>query len=321
MIFEKQIINVYRSMAYTRCDDNGTAYYFSKKDFPGLLAEPHVFNSSLGHKLSGYVYSYEGADENRLIVFDHGFGGGHLSYMKEIEMLCRHGYRVFAYDHTGCMESGGKDPNGMAQSLRDLDDCIKYIKSRDELKCKSLSVIGHSWGGFSTLNISYIHPDITHVVVLSGFVSVKRLINSFFGGLLSFFRKPIMELERTSNPYYVDFDATESLSKSSAKALLIYSDNDKMCTKRAQYDTLCSALSGKSNVKLKLVGGKGHNPNYTADAVRYLGEYVSEKTRLAKKGLLNTEDEKKAFVNSFDWDRMTKQDESVWKTIFEHLDN
>ena len=40
-----------------------------------------------------------------------------------------------------------------------------------------------------------------------------------------------------------------------------------------------------------------------------------------KKGKLTTNEEKKAFVNSFDWDRMTKQDEDVWNVIFEHLDN
>ena len=36
MIFEKQVVNLYRGMSYTRCDDNGTAYYFSAEDFQGL---------------------------------------------------------------------------------------------------------------------------------------------------------------------------------------------------------------------------------------------------------------------------------------------
>ena len=46
MIFEKQIVNMYRGMAYTRCDDNGTAYYFSADDFAGLHKESYRFKSS-----------------------------------------------------------------------------------------------------------------------------------------------------------------------------------------------------------------------------------------------------------------------------------
>ena len=52
MIFEKQIVNMYRGMAYTRCDDNGTAYYFSADDFAGLHKESYRFKSSKGYNLS-----------------------------------------------------------------------------------------------------------------------------------------------------------------------------------------------------------------------------------------------------------------------------
>ncbi len=33
MIFEKQILNLYKGMAYTRCDDNGTAFYSPQRIF------------------------------------------------------------------------------------------------------------------------------------------------------------------------------------------------------------------------------------------------------------------------------------------------
>ena len=104
MIFEKQVVNMYKGMMHQRCDDTETVFYFSADDFPGLKKEPIAFNSSLGHTLQGYLYQYEGAREDRLIVFDHGFGSGHRAYMREIDMLAKHGYKVFAYDHTGCME-------------------------------------------------------------------------------------------------------------------------------------------------------------------------------------------------------------------------
>ncbi len=321
MIFEKQILAMYKGMAYTRCDDNGTAYYFSAKDFPSLKFEAFEFPSSLGHNLSGKIYYYGEMRCDRIIVFDHGFGGGHLSYMKEIEILCKNGYTVVAYDHTGCMESGGENPNGMAQSLCDLNDCITAVRADARFENSDISVMGHSWGGFSTLNIVALHPDISHIVVLSGFVSVKMLIDSYFGGIMKGYRSAIMRLEREANPRFVEFSAVESLKNSKAKALLIYSDNDMMCRKNPHYDALTAALSDKENVRFMLVSGKGHNPNYTRAAVEYLGEYTKRRAKLLKKGALTNAEDRERFVSSFDWNRMTEQDEQVWSEILAHLEN
>lgn len=69
-----------------------------------------------------------------------------------------------------------------------------------------------------------------------------------------------------------------------------------------------------------LVEGKKHNPNYTVDAVNYLGEYTGQLTKKLKKKELVTEEQKKAFVDSFDWQRMTAQDENVWAEMFAVLD-
>lgn len=319
MIFEKQIVKMYKGMMYSRCDDTETVSYFAHTDFQGLKAEEYSFKSSLGHNLNGYIYSYDGANTEVLIVFDHGMGGGHLAYMKEIELLCRHGFRVLAYDHTGCMKSEGKSTNGLAQSLSDLNDCISSIKANEKIGKVSISVMGHSWGAFSTLNIAALHPDITHIVAISGFVSVKEMIGTFFSGLLGGYRKPVLELERSSNPKFFEFDAVNSLSKSNVKALLIYSDNDKLCRKK-HYDILKSGLSGKENVRFILTKGKGHNPNYTLDAVKYLGEFSKARAKLCRKKNLTAE-QKANFVSSYDWERMTEQDEKVWEEIFRHLDN
>ena len=320
MLFEKQILNMYKGMMHARCDDDGTAFYFAVSDFNGLIAEPISFKASAGHLLKGYLYHYDEMLPGRLIVFDHGFGGGHRAYMKEIEKLCRHGYLVLAYDHTGCMESEGASPNGMAQSLSDLNDCMNFVKDDERLKSLDISVMGHSWGGYSTLNISALHPEISHVVVLSGFVEVELLVNHFFAGLLKRYRKVILGLETASNPRFVKFNAVESLEKSNAKVLLIYSDNDQM-VRKSQFDILKDGLAGKSNVAFMLEHNKGHNPNYTEDAVQYLGEYLALKTKLSKKKKLVTEQQKKDFLAGFDWNRMTAQDERVWNAIFECLDS
>ena len=321
MIFEKQIVGVFKSKMYTICDNKGLAYYFSAKDFKGIFKIPYPFKSSLGHTLQGYIYSHENAKPGRLIVFDHGFGGGHESYMKEIVMLCRHGYRVLAYDHTGCMESGGEGCRGMAQSLHDLDDCIKAVKADPALSSLDISVIGHSWGGFSTMNIAAIHKDVSHVVVLSGFVSVEKLVASNFSGLLKGYRKAVMALERETNPDYVNYDGAKTLSEYEGKALLIYSENDKIVNKTLHFNALYAALKDKKNIKLILEMNKGHNPNYTEAAVALLGEYLSDLEKLSKEKKLESEEDRASFRASYNWDAMTEQDERVWQDIFECLDN
>ena len=318
MIFEKQVLNLYKGMMHKRCDDTETVFYFTPKDFPGLQAEPHAFVSSLGHTLQGYFYQYDNPISNRLVVFDHGFGGGHRAYMKEIHMLCKHGYRVFSYDHTGCMESGGDSPRGLSQSLCDLNDCIAMLKADSRFAKTDISVMGHSWGAFSTLNISALHPEISHIVAMCGFVSVPEMIKTFFSGLLRGYRKAVLALETETNPKFVTYDAAQTLSNSKTKALLIYSEDDPMC-RRVHYDLLRSKLEGQENVRFLFVKGKGHNPNYTEEAVWYLNAFGKARAQLVrKKGL--TAEEKASFVASYDWERMTVQDEAVWKTIFEHLD-
>ena len=318
MIFEKQVISGYKNMIYTRCDDTETVFYFSADDFNGLKKKSYVFKSSMGHTLQGYIYNYESPISNKLIVFEHGFGGGHRAYMKEIEMLCRHGYTVLAYDHTGCMESGGNDTNGMSQSLCDLNDCINTIKKDKQFSGYDISVIGHSWGGFSTLNISALHSEISHIVALSGFVSVEEIVNDFFSSAMKPYRKSIMKLEREANPDFVSYNAVESLKSSNTKALLIYSSDDPL-VKQRHYEILKNELSAHENISFMLLSKKGHNPNYTEDAVKILGEFSVARAELLKRNNLTKED-KKLFIKSFNWTAMTEQDEIVWKAIFEHLD-
>ena len=143
MIFKK-IYGIYKGMVYSRADDNGCVFYFSHRDFENLKKEEYSFGSVDGHTLKGAFYYYEGFDENRLVIFDHGMGSGHRGYMKEIEMLCRNGFLVFSYDHTGCMESGGETTGGFVQSLKDLNDAVKALKNEEKYK----NIINNSWYNF-----------------------------------------------------------------------------------------------------------------------------------------------------------------------------
>lgn len=319
MIFEKQFEKIYRSSVFVRNDNAGGIFYFSPADFPGLQAHPYSFPATAGHTLKGYFYCYKNPIPGRVVVFDHGMGNGHRAYMREIERLAKAGFLVFSYDHTGCMESGGENTNGFAQSLNDLDACMIALEQEKALEGYTFSVMGHSWGGFSTMNISALHPKITHVVSMSGFVSVELILQQMISGILKGFRSSLLALEHRSNPGYSHFHAVESLSNTSAKVLLIYSADDSIVSKAVHYDALYAALSGKENIRFLLVDGKDHNPNYTADAVQYKNAFFKEFTRLEKKKLLDTPEKRREFMDSYDWHRMTAQDEDVWTSVIDHL--
>lgn len=319
MLFEKQIEAMYRSNLFVRQDNLKNIFYFSPEDFPGLQAHPYEFTAQAGHTLKGFFYHYDNPIPGRLLVFDHGMGNGHRAYMREIETLAKAGFLVFSYDHTGCMASGGDSTNGFAQSLCDLDACFNALKQEPALKDRSFCVMGHSWGGFSTMNIAALHPEITHVVSMSGFVSVEKIVEQSISGILAPYRKTLLDLEARSNPNYVNYNATESLLNVNAKVLLIYSSNDSVVNKAVHYDALQKALSGKPNIRFLLVHGKDHNPSYTTDAVAYKNQFFAEFQKADKRKQLETEAKQLAFMAKYDFRRMTEQDPRVWTIILDYL--
>ena len=193
------------------------------------------------------------------------------------------------------------------------------LKRDERFKSLKLSVMGHSWGAFSTMNIAALHPEVTHVVAMSGFVSVPLMIQSSFTGLLSPYRKAVLELEEKSNPVFSKYNSAQSLRSSGVKALLIYSDNDHIC-KAVHRQTLIKELADVDTVKFIITKNKFHNPNYTEDAAKYVVKFGEARKHLVKSKKLN-EEKTQQFLSSFDWDRMTAQDAAVWQKIYEHLDS
>jgi len=217
------------------------------------------------------------------------------------------------------MESGGKDTNGFAQSLNDLDTCIGAIKSKGFAEGRDLYLIGHSWGAYSCLNIAKYHPNIKKIVAISGFISVEQILKQNFKGILKLFYKQVYKLEKSKNPAYFYSNAADSLKSFDGDILVIHSEDDPVVSAELNFKVLEKALSGKRNAEFLLTKGKAHNPNYSGKAIAALAEYSKKLGDSVKKGKLSTEEQKKAFVDSFDWNVITEQDAEVWDKIFEHF--
>ena len=320
MIFEKFILNYYKNFLLTRHDPNGKIFYFSKEDFDGLSFEQCDFLGNKGQKLFGGFYFRGEKRYDRLVVFEHGMGCGHAAYMREVNYLTERGFTVYAYDHTGTYRSEGEHIGGFSQSLADLDKAISMLESHPEYKDADISVIGHSWGGFSTMNIAALHPKISHVVPMSGFISPKAIQAQFFKGFLKYYRKAMFNVEQTALPEYCEFDGRKSLAESGVKALVIHSRDDSVVSFEQHFDALRSALSGCENVEFIPLDGKCHNPNYTKEAVANLRAFNADLKQKNKKKLLKTDEAKAEFRASYDWLKITDQDEEIWDKIIEFLD-
>ena len=318
MIFDSIILNAYKTQLLHRYDPDGSIFYYSAEDV-GLSYRPFEFKGDKGQTLRGFFYTAENVKPDRLIIFDHGMGCGHKAYTKEIFELCRRGYEVFAYDHTGTLSSDGEHIGGFSQSLADLDCAIDALKASGEVRDRELIVVGHSWGAFSTLNISAFHRDITHIVAMSGFVSVRDMIESILGKAKGY-TPALFATEEASFPTYAYADARVSLKISDAKALIVHSMDDDTCP-FSHFEKLKAALSDRPGTELMAVNKKGHNPNFTEDAVAYKNAFFTELTRRRRKKLLATPEARAAFVASFDWERMTAQDGEFWDHVAEFIES
>jgi pimeloyl-ACP methyl ester carboxylesterase len=96
------------------------------------------------------------------VLMLHGIGGGHLSFAPQVETLASSGYRAIAWDMPGYGHSAPIEPytfKGLAES------CIHLIEN---LKCKSVALVGHSMGGMVAQEVVARRPDLVNKLVLCG---------------------------------------------------------------------------------------------------------------------------------------------------------
>lgn len=320
MLFEKFILSTYKKTLLTRHDPDGSVFYFTHEDFPTLGMRLFDFTSREGERLQGYFYTDEAVKyTDRLVIFEHGMGCGHRGYMREIATICAAGYPVFTYDHTGTLASGGRHIGGFTQSLCDLDAAITALKESGEADGKRLAVIGHSWGGYSTMNIGILHRDITHLVAMSGYPSVRKMIGVFFNKMKGYI-PTVFNSEAEVYHGYAEADATLSLLTTGAKVMLVHSKDDPTVP-YTLFEGIMRDVGERSNIRYLTVDGKRHNPNYTEAAVRYKDEFFAALQEMKKKKRLGDEAAKAEFVKRWDWERMTEQDMDFWGEVFAFLES
>ena len=287
---------LYRKLFIHRYDDNGYIKYFTVADFPGLQAEPVSFPSG-ENTLRGFFYSRPGEKKDALVIFCHGIGGGHRSYVAEIDRIAREGYPVFAYDNTGCFASDGKSILCMSQSLVDLRSAVSYLKAEGIFqKYAHVYAVGHSWGGFAAGNAPRFAPGISRIVVISGFLSVEGLLSSAAEGVRAPGKqgliKKLTAFEKAAAPDCWNACMPDAVRMGTAKYLFAHSEDDAMVPFAKNAAVLRSLFPEETFL---VYTDRGHNPNYTADAVAYMRGTFGRFNQLNRKGRLPTLKKKQAF--------------------------
>ena len=316
MLFSK-IIKKKFDAVLGRYDGDPAYRYNTLSDFPDLSSQPFDILGDRGVQLKGAFYFVDRLQPEKLIVFDHGIGAGHLAYLNEIACLARSGYTVYSYDHTGCVSTGGTGILGFAQGVNDLDHVLTALRKDPRFSAVPRKLMGHSWGGYACMNVSALHPEVTHVVSLAGFLSARSLVEQYIPKAFLKYSDEVMDRERQHNPSYADMDARESLLKSRTRLLHLQSRDDSKVKFELCCEPLRAALAGRPHTEFIVVDRKNHDPQRTEAAAAANAAMLRALEQKRKK--LKTPAQQAAFRDAFDWDRITEQDPAIWKRILAFL--
>ena len=304
------IVTKYKEGFLKRYDKDPGIPYYSFSDFPGLSCESGFFLNSEGVNISYFWYAYPNVEEKMNILFCPGMGPGHTAYLSEIQYLCSEGYKVLTLDYTGCGSSGGLRMTSVNAPVRDAVELLRHLGIKDRI-----TPVGHSLGGYTALSLSRILPFVTRAVVLSGFVSIS---DEMMGMLkFRFLADRVRAYERKLLPEYGSGDNARYLKTTKDRILWIHSKDDPMVNYR--YNAGQAERMNNPNVTVVGVEGKGHNPNYSAQALTHMHAWIGEYMSRCGRGDLSTLEEKKAFFDDKPISEMTEQDPQIWKMIIDFL--
>lgn len=302
------ISNIYIKQFVGRYDKEVGVPYYSHLDFKGLKQESFKFTNSQGNEIHYFYYYYDKYNEGKIVLFLPGIGPGHTAYLKEIEWLAKNGYKVLTIDYTGCAESSGKYLASLNTPTRDVNELLDYLKLD-----KEIVLVGHSMGAFTSINILNLRKEITKGVIISGFLSVESLVTSLIKS--KFISHSILKYERKQFPTYYDLNNFDYLTHTSDKLLFIHSKDDQM----VHYDVSMKVVEqiNNQNIETVVVDHRGHNPNYTEEAVKYMQQVFGEYNQLVKKKKIKTDEEKINYFKNVSLEKLVEQDEKIISRIIE----
>lgn len=284
--------------------------YHQVSDFKGLKEEVYSFINSKGIEINYFYYYFDNYQEDKILLFLPGIGPGHVSYLKEIATFAERGYKVLTLDYTGCGYSKGACLASLNNPTSDVIDLLNLLNLKQEIL-----LMGHSLGGYTALNVINYVKEIRRAVVISGFLDMKSLLNTFTHS--NFITKHLLQYERKINPKYYPLDNINYLKNTKDDIFIIQSTDDNL----AKYSIALEVVEPIKNPHIKKwkFTNKGHNPNYSDDAVKYMNEVFGKYYQLIKDKKIKTDEDRINYFKDVSLDKLVEQDEAVITKIVEFL--
>ena len=301
---------LYKKEFVCRYDKEVGVPYYRVSDFKGLNEEVFSFINSKGVELNYFFYYYDNYQDDKIVLFLHGLACGHAAYFAEIDALARRGYKVLTLDYTGCGDSKGKCLGSLNTPTRDVNELLDYLKID-----KSIVLVGHSLGGYTSLNTISLRSEIKKAIVISGFLTIKSIGDALIKN--NFFVKRILAYENKLYPEYKDLNNIDYLNKTTDDIFFIQSEDDAMVPYRIALEVV-EQIDNPHIKKLKMSGRK-HNPNYTDAAVQYMNEVFGNYYSLIKQKKIKTDAEKIEYFKDVSLAKLVEQDEDLFDQIAEFI--
>ena len=301
---------LYKKHFVCRYDKEVGVPYYCASDFKELHEEVFTFTNSKGIELKYFYFYYDNYKEDKIVLFLHGLTCGHAAYFAEIDALARRGFKVLTLDYTGCGDSKGKCLGSLNTPTRDVNELLEYLKLD-----KPIVLVGHSLGGYTTLNTISLREEIKKAVVLSGFLTIKSIGDAIIKN--NFFVKRILKYENKLYPNYKDLNNIDYLSKTTDDIFFIQSDDDTMVPCRIGLEVV-EAIDNPHIKKLKFTGRK-HNPNYTDSAIQYMNEVFGNYYYLIKQKEIKSNEDKINYFKDVSLAKLVEQDEALFDQIADFI--
>ncbi len=291
-----------------RWDGNPNLPYYDPKDL-SLEEEPFSFMDN-GHRIDGSRYCIKDMKPKALVCFFHGIGAGRNAYMKEISLLCKEGYLVYAYDNLGCAYSEGIGIGSLGRPYETQRKFFEWLDKDERSQGLKRYAMGHSWGGYGAMIALKTEYKIEKSVSLAGFLRPSTIIfKRAKGHLKRAGLLPIRIANRLLGGKNSDIDARNIVRQSEGKLLYIVGDKDPLVPMSFNGEALKEEFDGSPRFSYMVIHGSGHQVHYTQQAEKYILE-------LTEKGLTS--------INSpvglhMDIDRATEMNMDVFKAIFDFL--
>lgn len=300
------ISSLYKKHFVSRYDKEIGVPYYSPNDFKDLRYEEHQFINSNGNEIHYFFFYYDNYLKDKIVLFLPGIGPGHVSYFAEIHELAKRGFKVLTIDYNGCGYSKGKCLNSLNQPTQDTIELLDKLHLKEEIL-----LVGHSLGGYTSLNVINLRKDITKAVVISPFLTIKDECLALLKS--KFLVNGILRYERKTYPELFKLDNIEYLKTTKDKIFFIQSTDDYM----VPYATSLKVVESidNPNIKTRRYENRKHNPNYTENAVNYMSEVFGEYNYLLKKKQIKTDDQKIAYFKDVSISKLVEQDQSLFDEI------